>query len=89
MATKFVSKKQIPPRKTSGERKYAKLYADLKKHPGEWAEVTSTIKATLSASNDGVRTYPDVRTMTRGDRHFAAYQKPAGKKPAKRKAGRK
>lgn len=85
MVVKFVGKKDIPPRKKSGDRKYQALYSALKKKPGEWAEVDKKTKTTLDGRNDGVRTYPDVATMKREDRYFVAYiPKPKKARKAKR-----
>lgn len=78
---KFVPAEEIPKR-NQRSKKYADLYAALRKKPGAWAEIDRKTKATFSGRSEKGRTYPDVRTIKRGDRYFAAYVPTATKRKA-------
>ena len=82
-AIKFVSEEKIPARMGHGTRKYEDLYEGLQKKPGQWAEVTQSMKYTLSHRDGGKKTYPGIKTMKRGDRYFASFEKDAPAKKSK------
>lgn len=75
MSIKFVSEDKIPAREGHGTKKYQDLYDALQKKPGAWAEITQSMKYTLSHRDGGKKTYPGVKTMKRGERYFAAFIK--------------
>ena len=88
MSVKFVSEEKIPARLGHGTKKYQDLYEALQKKPGKWAEITQSIKYTLSHRDNGKKTYPGVKTMKRGDRFFASFDKAAAAKHAPKKTTR-
>lgn len=88
MSIKFVSEDKIPARVGHGVRKYEDLYEALQKKPGAWAEITQAMKYTLSHRDGGKKTYPGVKTMKRGDRYFASFEKPAKTVKSVRKANK-
>jgi flavodoxin len=80
MGIKFVSEKDIPARMGHGTKKYQDLYDTLQKKPGAWVEITQPMKYTLSHRDSGKKTYPGVKTMKRGERFFASFEKEGAKK---------
>ena len=81
MSIKFVSEDKIPARVGHGVRKYEDLYEALQKKPGAWAEITQSMKYTLSHRDGGKKTYPGIKTMKRGDRYFASFDAGTPRQP--------